>query len=134
MADAFDTSAPVSPEMLAHYSTGYESQRLQEGASQIERVRTQEIISRYIPRPPAIVFDIGGGPGVYSFWLAQQGYEVHLIDATPLHIELARQTALTQPGTPLAEIEVGDARNVKRADTSVDVALIMGPMYHLTER
>ena len=74
MADAFDTSAPVSPEMLAHYSTGYESQRLQESASQIERVRTQEIISRYIPRPPAIVFDIGGGPGVYSFWLAQQGY------------------------------------------------------------
>ena len=43
MADAFDTSAPVSPEMLAHDSTGYESKRLQEGASQIERVSTQEI-------------------------------------------------------------------------------------------
>lgn len=134
MADAFDASAPVPPEMLEHYSTGYESQRLFHGSSQIERVRTQEIITRYIPQPPAIVFDIGGGPGVYSFWLAKQGYEVHLIDATPLHIELARQTALIQPATALAEIEVGDARNVKRADTSVDVVLIMGPMYHLTER
>lgn len=134
MADAFDASAPVPPEMLAHYSTGYESQRLYHGSSQIELARTQEIITRYIPQPPAIVFDIGGGPGVYSFWLAKQGYEVHLIDATPLHVELARQAALTQPDTALAELEVGDARDVKRADTSVDVVLLMGPMYHLTER
>lgn len=134
MTGASDTSAPVPPEMFEHYSTGYEAQRLQQGASQIERVRTQEIITRYIPQPPAIVFDTGGGPGIYAFWLAKQGYEVHLIDATPLHIERARQTALTLPDTPLAEIEVGDARNVKRADSSVDVVLLMGPLYHLTQR
>jgi 2-polyprenyl-3-methyl-5-hydroxy-6-metoxy-1,4-benzoquinol methylase len=134
MADAFDAPSPVPPEMLEHYSTGYESQRLLRGASQIELARTQEIITRYAPRPPAVVFDIGGGPGIYSFWLAKQGYEVHLIDATPLHIEQARQAALSQPDAPLAEIEVGDARHVKRADTSVDVVLLMGPMYHLTGR
>ena len=107
MADAFDAPSHVPPEMLEHYSTGYESQRLLRGASQIELARTQEIITRYAPRPPAVVFDIGGGAGVYAFWLAKQGYEVHLIDATPLHIELARQTALSQPDAPLAEIEVG---------------------------
>lgn len=134
MADAFDASAHVPPEVFKHYSTGYEAQRLQSGASQIERVRSQEIIIRYIPKPPAIVFDIGGGPGVYAFWLAQQGYEVHLIDVNPLHIEQARQTCLLQPDTPLAEMEVGDARSVKRADASVDVVLLMGPLYHLTER
>ena len=134
MGDAFDAPSSVPPEMLEHYSTGYESQRLLQGASQIELVRTQDIITRYAPQPPAIVFDIGGGPGVYAFWLARQGYEVHLIDATPLHIEQARQKALSQPDAPLAEIEVGDARSVKRADTSVDVVLLMGPLYHLTER
>ncbi len=134
MADASDASTHVPPEMLEHYSTGYESQRLFHGSSQIELARTQEIITRYIPKPPAIVFDIGGGPGVYAFWLAKQGYEVHLIDATPLHIEQARQTSLLQSDASLAEMEVGDARNVKRTDTSVDVVLLMGPMYHLTER
>ena len=134
MADAFDASAPVPPEMVEHYSTGYEAQRLQRGASHIELIRTQEIITRYIQKPPAIVFDIGGGPGVYAFWLAKQGYEAHLIDATSLHIEQARQANLLQPAATLAEIEVGDARNVKRADRSVDVVLLMGPLYHLTER
>ena len=134
MADAFDTSSPVPPEMFEHYSTGYEAQRLQEGMSRIELVRSQEIIMHYIPKPPAIVFDIGGGPGVYAFWLAKQGFEVHLIDVNPLHIEQARQTSLLQPDTPLAEMEVGDARSVKCADASVDVVLLMGPLYHLTER
>ncbi|MHC5938042.1 methyltransferase domain-containing protein [Nostoc sp.] len=45
----------------------------------------KSLISRYLPPPPAVIFDVGGGAGVYSFWLAQQGYEVHLIDAIPLH-------------------------------------------------
>lgn len=134
MADSSGSPSSIPPEMLEHYSSGYESQRLLHGSSQIELARTQEIITRYTPSPSAIVFDIGGGPGVYAFWLAQQGYEVHLIDATPLHIEQARQASLLQPDAPLAEIEVGDARSLKCADTSVDVALLLGPLYHLTER
>lgn len=134
MADSFKNSPPVPPEMLKHYASGYESQRLLHGSSQIELARTQEIITRYAPRPPAIVFDVGGGPGVYALWLAKQGYEVHLIDATPLHIEQARQASQAQFDAPLAEIEVGDARSLKHPDTSVDVVLLLGPMYHLTER
>ena len=134
MADSFETSPSVPSEMLKHYASGYESQRLLHGSSQIELARTQEIIRRYAPRPPAIVFDVGGGPGIYACWLAKQGYEVHLIDATPLHIEQARQTSLLQLDTPLAEIEVGDARSLKRADMSVDIVLLLGPLYHLTER
>ena len=134
MVDAFDAPSPVPPEMFEHYSTGYEAQRLQQGASHIELVRSQEIILRYLPLPPAIVFDIGGGPGVYAFWLAKRGYEVHLIDVNPLHIEQAHLTNISQPDAPLMEIEVGDARNVKCADSSVDIVLLMGPMYHLTIR
>jgi len=71
---------------------------------------------------------------VYALWLAARGYEVHLIDAVPLHIEQAREASAAQPHTPLAEIEVGDARSLKRADTSVNVVLLLGPLYHLTER
>ena len=134
MADSFETSPSVPPEMLEHYASGYESQRLLHGSSQIELARTQEIITRYASRPPAIVFDVGGGPGVYALWLAKQGYEVHLIDATPLHIEQARQASLLQPDASLAQIEVGDARDVKRADMSVDIVLLLGPLYHLTGR
>ncbi len=134
MADSFGTPSSVPPEMLEHYASGYESQRLLQGSSQIELARTQELIMRYLPPPPTVVFDIGGGAGVYALWLAARGYEVHLIDAVPLHIEQAREASAAQPHTPLAEIEVGDARSLKRADTSVNVVLLLGPLYHLTER
>ena len=89
---------------------------------------------RYVPSLPAVIFDVGGGPGVYACWLAKQGYEVHLVDATPLHVELARQASQAQPDAPLASIEIGDACSLKRSDESCDVVLLFGPLYHLTER
>ena len=107
---------------------------MQSGSSQIELARTQELVMRYVPPTPAVIFDVGGGPGVYACWLAKQGYEVYLVDATPLHVELARRASQAQPDTPLASIEVGDARSLKRPDASVDVVLMFGPLYHLTER
>lgn len=134
MADSAESQSSLAPEVLEHYASGYESQRLLQGSSQIELLRTQELIMRYIPPPPAVIFDIGGGPGMYACWLAKHSYEVHLVDAVPLHVELARQANLAQPDAPLAGVEVGDARRLKRADTSVDVALLLGPLYHLTER
>ncbi len=80
-----------------------------------------------------MIFDVGGGPGAYACWLAQQGYEVHLIDAMPRHVEQARQASQAQPDHPLASIAVGDARHLERPDASVDAVLLFGPLYHLTE-
>jgi ubiquinone/menaquinone biosynthesis C-methylase UbiE len=134
MADSVNPHPAFPPEILEHYADGYEARRLLQGTSQIELARTQELITRFIPPPPAVIFDIGGGPGVYACWLANQGYEVHLIDVIPLHVDLARQAAQRQPDAPLASIEVGDARHLQRSDASVDVALLLGPLYHLTEQ
>jgi ubiquinone/menaquinone biosynthesis C-methylase UbiE len=134
MADSLGSHSSLPPEVLEHYASGYESQRLLHGSSQIELIRTQELVMRYMPPPPAVILDIGGGPGVYACWLARQGYEVHLVDAHPLHVEQARQASQAQPDAPLAGIAVGDARSLKRPDASVDVVLLFGPLYHLTER
>ncbi|HYX50859.1 MAG TPA: class I SAM-dependent methyltransferase, partial [Ktedonobacteraceae bacterium] len=134
MSDSFDTYSSLPPEFFEHYASGYEAQRLQSGSSQIELARTQELVMRYMPPPPAVIFDVGGGPGVYACWLAKQGYEVHLIDVNPLHVELARKASEAQSDAPLASIEVGDARNLLRPDASVDMVLMFGPLYHLTER
>jgi ubiquinone/menaquinone biosynthesis C-methylase UbiE len=134
MTDSLESASSLAPEVLAHYASGYESGRLLEGASQIELVRTQELVLRYLPPPPAVIFDVGGGPGVYACWLARRGYEVHLVDAHPLHVEQARQASQGQPDAPLAGIEVSDARQLNRADTSVDVVLLFGPLYHLTQK
>lgn len=134
MSDSFEAPSSLPPEFFEHYASGYEAKRLQSGTSQIELARTQELVARYIPPLPAVIFDIGGGPGVYACWLAKQGYEVHLVEASPLHLELARQASQAQPDAPLASIEVGDARLLKRPDESCDVVLLFGPLYHLIER
>jgi ubiquinone/menaquinone biosynthesis C-methylase UbiE len=121
-------------EALLHYEEGREDRRLLNSVGQLELVRTQELLSRYLPPPPATIFDVGGGAGIYAFWLAQQGYEVHLIDAVPLHIEQARRSSESQPERPLASMAVGDARQLNREEASVDVVLLLGPLYHLTDR
>jgi ubiquinone/menaquinone biosynthesis C-methylase UbiE len=121
------------PEATSHYATGYEETRLEQGRARLELLRTQILLRRYLPSPPARVLDVGGAAGVYSAWLARQSYDVHLIDALPLHVELATNTSASQPDHPFTA-EVGDGRALPVPDESVDAVLVMGPLYHLTER
>ena len=80
-------------EIAAFYARGLERDRLSAGQGALELLRTQQLLERYLPPPPAVLADIGGGPGRYALWLAGRGYRVHLVDPLPLHIEQAR-TAL----------------------------------------
>jgi len=123
-----------APEIIEYYQGGEETRRLSEDRGQLEFARTQELIGRYLPPPPAIVLDIGGGAGVYAFPLAKLGYEVHLIEPSPRLVEEARIASAKQPESPLASISPGDARTLDRAAESVDAVLMFGPLYHLTER
>jgi SAM-dependent methyltransferase len=122
-------------EAARHYASGYEATRLFGSAQgELERIRTQEIIARSLARTPARIVDIGGAAGVYSLWLLDQGYEVRLIDALPLHAELAAQAFRKHAHRSLASARVGDARHLEEADGSADAVLLMGPLYHLSER
>jgi ubiquinone/menaquinone biosynthesis C-methylase UbiE len=127
-------SEPIPREVQAHYDKGDEAQRLFGGHGVIELARTQEIILRYLQAPPGTVLDVGGGSGVYACWLASLGYRVHLIDAMPLHVEQAQAASARQPHNPLASCRLGDARRLEDADASADAVLLLGPLYHLTQR
>jgi len=59
--------------LRGHYDRGEERCRLSSAIGQVEFERTIEVISRALPAPPAVVADIGGGPGRYSIWLAERG-------------------------------------------------------------
>lgn len=95
----------------------------------LELARTQELLRRFLPAPPARVLDIGGGTGVHAAWLAGDGYRVHLIDPVDRHVDLARQI-----GSSAFTVASGDARSVEEADASADAVLLLGPLYHLVER
>jgi len=81
----------LDPTLEKYYSEGKEKDRL--AACLLEKDRTLKILKRSMPLPPAIVLDIGGAAGAYAFPLADQGYEVHLIDPISLHIEQAQEYA-----------------------------------------
>jgi len=116
--------------MHEHYALGEEADRLsRSGAGRLEFERTQEIVLRHLPEPPATVADIGGGPGRYSLWLASLGYAMVHRDLVSSHVDQVRAA-----GGPAIESAVADARSLDLADASVDAVLLLGPLYHLTRR
>ena len=121
-------------EVLSYYEGTDEAGRLGRGTGPLEFARMQELIGRFLPASPAVVLDVGGGSGRYACWLAGLGYEVHLVDPVEKHIEQAREASSAQPEHPLASETLGDARWLDQADGSADAVLLMGPLYHLTDR
>ena len=120
------------PKVQAYYDQAPEESRLDIGPSRLEALRTRELILRHAPQPPAVVLDVGGAAGAYSFWLAELGYEVRLIDATPRLVDVAR--ARNEKATHrLASCLVGDARALPEADGVASMVLLLGPLYHLVD-
>ena len=119
-------------EILAHYALGEERDRLAGGLGAVEFARTCEVVERQLPPPPAVVADVGGGPGRYALWLAKRGYAVVHRDLVPLHVDQLGAAARSL-GLEIASA-VGDARELDLADASADVVLLLGPLYHLTRR
>jgi len=114
-------------KVVEFYEDGVEEDRLSAGVGRLEFARSQRLLARSLPPAPARVLDVGGGPGVYSSWLAAAGYDVHLIDPVPRHVEQARSRALEHGFA----VQAGDARDLPFADASFDAVIMFGPLYHL---
>ncbi len=59
--------------VVGHYEAIREEERITEGLGQLELLRTQEILRRHLPPPPARLLDVGGATGVHASWLAAHG-------------------------------------------------------------
>lgn len=94
----------------------------------LEFLRTQELLRRWLPAPPGDVLDVGGGTGVHAVWLTGDGYRVHVIDPVDAHVAAVRDRGIAE-----LTASIGDARSLVIGDSSVDVVLLLGPLYHLIE-
>lgn len=117
----------------AYYDAGLEFNRLRTGIGRIEFDRTKELLLESLPKPPAVIYDIGGAYGEYAWWLTSLGYEVHLFDLSEKNIEMSDMLADEYRGYKLASKEVCDARSVPRRSSVADAILLMGPLYHITD-
>jgi SAM-dependent methyltransferase len=124
----------VDTRVQEYYSgrTGWdEHARLTVGSAQgpVEHIRTQELVRQRLA-PGARVLDVGGATGVHAAPLADDGYDVLLVD--PVAGQVARAAV---HGT--FEARVGDARDLAGlglADGEFDAVLLLGPLYHLASR
>jgi SAM-dependent methyltransferase len=93
------------------------------------------IMDKYLPAAPALVLDVGGGPGRYTIALAQKGYRVTLFDLSGESLALARcNAAEVGVASQVRGYEQGSATDLGRfMDGSFDVVLVMGPLYHLVD-
>lgn len=114
-------------EVYEFYNNGAEISRLERGLGVVEFYRSKEIILQYLGKNMTI-YDIGGGVGMYSQWLAKQGHNVTLIELAPTAVEYAKEHMSAQ--NPYVA-EVGDVRKIEKPDESADMVLLMGPLYHL---
>lgn len=99
----------------------------------IEFAITMLALSEYLPKAPACILDIGGGPGRYAIALTQQGYSVTLLDLSQGNLDYAR-TRADEADVQLADYIHGNALDLSLfADESFDAVLLLGPMYHLLD-
>ena len=124
----------IEEEIIKYYERYDESKRLASDIGPLELVRTQELIKRFLPSLPAIILDVGGATGVYSYWLAAQKYTVHLVDIVPRHIERAKAVVEQADSPKLASLRVGDARKLDFGDGYADMVMLHGPLYHLADK
>ncbi|GAA2121994.1 class I SAM-dependent methyltransferase [Glycomyces algeriensis] len=118
----------LETEIESYYERGGERERLTRNArGRLEFARMQDLLRRKLPGAGLDVLDVGGATGVHAKWLAEDGHRVTLIDPVASQVEVAAQL----PGVTAV---VGDARELPWDDASFDAVLLMGPLYHLTDR
>lgn len=97
----------------------------------IEFEITKRYMDQYITGEAVKIFDIGGGPGRYSLYLAEQGHKVTLLDLSQKNIDIAK-TKSKELGIELEDYIKGDALDLAAyPPEEYDVVLLMGPLYHL---
>lgn len=92
---------------------------------------TKRKMQKYLQK--GSVLDIGGGPGRYSIYLAQQGYDVTLVDLSDGNVAFAKQKA-KEYGVSIKAYQC-DARDLSSLNLGkFDNVLLMGPLYHLFQQ
>ncbi|MDB5133675.1 MAG: class SAM-dependent methyltransferase [Mucilaginibacter sp.] len=121
----------INPEIEEFYAQTSEENRLELGLGPLEFERNKDLIQRYLPKKGKVI-DVGGGPGVYSEWLANLGHEVYLVDPVEKHIKQANKRSAKSKKS--FKNILGESRKLELPDNFADVVILHGPLYHLQQK
>lgn len=121
-------------KVLQKYADGREPHRADlAGPYGLEFHYTKKLLSPYIT-PEKDVVELGCGGGYYGLYFAAQCRSYLGIDLSPVNIA-AFQQGILDAGVQNVSAQVGDATELSSiADSTFDVVLCLGPMYHLNRK
>ncbi|WP_267639852.1 class I SAM-dependent methyltransferase [Haloarchaeobius amylolyticus] len=99
----------------------------------LEWEATTEYLTRYLP-DSGHVLDVGGAAGRYTVWLAEQGYDVTLVDLSSEQLGLAREKVSEYGVEGRVTLQQGDVRDLAFGDDAFDAVLCLGgPLSHVVD-
>ena len=110
------------------YNKFNENKRLDTRHGQVEFLTSLKYIHEYL-EPDDRIIDIGAGPGKYSLYLKNEGYDVTAVEYVRPNIGMLRAKD--------KDIRIVEASAVDLSmfrDDEFDVAIMFGPMYHLYKK
>ena len=114
--------------LVDYYNTHDEDVRLLSKHGRVEFLTTVKYIEKYLNNEMKII-EIGAGTGRYSHYFAQKGFSVEAVELIEHNIEVFKTKTL--PDEKIS-IKQGNALDLSEyPDSSYDVTLLLGPMYHL---
>ncbi|MHA2496310.1 MAG: class I SAM-dependent methyltransferase [Candidatus Hodarchaeales archaeon] len=102
---------------------------------QLEWLVTFHHLHRFLA-PASKILDAGGGPGRYSFKLADEGHNITLFDLSPRLLGIAKEKLLEQPWIIRKNLEAiieGSITKLCFAEESFDAVLALHPLSYLIE-
>lgn len=94
---------------------------------------TIEQLETHLPQSGRLL-DAGGGAGRYTVWLAEQGYEVTLIEPSEGQRQVAKEKITDSGLEGRVTVREGDVRDLNSRDGAFDATLCLGgPLSHVLD-
>lgn len=118
-----------SEKLQEYYSSGYEKTRLaSDQAHSIEFLTTVHYFDEFLPEKSRVL-DCCAGGGIYSYYLAEKGFQVTTADLSHDNVEIIKANKNSELLNGIHNLNVLDMAVFD--DESFDVVLCMGAFYHL---
>ena len=99
----------------------------------IEHENTYPYLEEHLPEEGHIL-DAGGAAGRYTVWLAENGYQVTLVDISEEQLQIAEEKLEERGLLDQVEIRKGDIRDLEFEDETFDAVLCLGgPLSHVID-
>jgi SAM-dependent methyltransferase len=120
------TVTDMRPEDYYAEHAEREWERLEETpVKRLEFEGTVETLAEELPETGRVL-DAGGGPGRYSIWLAERGYDVSYVDLTPELVDVARERAGEAGVADRIDHGQADVRDLPHDDDAFDAVCCLG--------